>query len=146
MKLPKKAGKVFISVKDDDKPAVVDLARRLRALGYSIVSTSGTHRYLTNKGVPTELVLKVAEGRPNSVDKIVDGEINLVINTTFGRKEIADSFSIRRETLMHGIPYYTTVQAGRTAVEGLEALAKGDLGVKPLQDYLKAGVTKVPRT
>jgi carbamoyl-phosphate synthase large subunit len=129
-------------VKDEDKPAVVDLARRLCALGFTLVCTGGTHAYLAGKGAPSERVLKVLEGRPNIVDKIVDGEIGLVINTTFGRQEIADSFSIRRETLMHGVPYYTTVQAGRMAVEALEALARGALEVQPLQDYL--GLLPVP--
>jgi carbamoyl-phosphate synthase large subunit len=136
VKLPK-SGQVFMSVKDDDKPALVDLGRRLTALGFTLVATGGTHKYLRNKGVQTELVLKVTEGRPNIVDQIVDGGINLVINTTFGRQEISDSFSIRREALMRGLPYYTTVQAARMAVEALEALARGPLGVRPLQDYLK---------
>jgi carbamoyl-phosphate synthase large subunit len=135
VKLPK-GGRVFMSVKDNDKPALVDLGRRLTSLGFVLVATSGTHKYLKGKGVQTELVLKVTEGRPNIVDKIVDGEINLVINTTFGSQEISDSFSIRREALMHGLPYYTTVQAARMAVEALEALARGPLGVRPLQDYL----------
>ena len=135
VKLPT-SGRVFMSVKDEDKPALVDLGRRLIALGFSLVATSGTHTYLKNKGVAAELVMKVTEGRPNIVDKILDGEIVLVINTTFGRQEISDSFSIRREALMHGLPYYTTVQAGRMAVASLEALARGPLGVRPLQDYL----------
>ncbi|HET9450850.1 MAG TPA: carbamoyl-phosphate synthase large subunit, partial [Aggregicoccus sp.] len=135
VKLPK-GGKVFLSVKDDDKPAVVDLAKRLRALGFQLVATSGTHSYLTTKGVETTLVLKVKEGRPNIVDKIVDGGIQLVINTTFGKQEISDSFSIRREALMHGLPYYTTVQQARMAVGALEAMRRTDLSVKPLQDYL----------
>ena len=135
VKLPK-GGKVFLSVKDDDKPAVVDLAKRLRAMGFQLVATSGTHSYLTTKGVETTLVLKVKEGRPNIVDKIVDGGIQLVINTTFGKQEISDSFSIRREALMHGLPYYTTVQQARMAVGALEAMRRTDLSVKPLQDYL----------
>jgi len=130
------SGTVFISVKDDDKPAMVDLTKRLRALGFSILATGGTHRYLTNKGIPTEHVLKVTEGRPHVVDKIVDGEVDLVINTTFGKKEIADSFSIRRESLMHSVPYYTTVQAARMAVGAIEALARGRIPVMALQDAL----------
>jgi carbamoyl-phosphate synthase large subunit len=136
VKLPR-SGRVFISVKDDDKPAVVDLARRLRALGFELVATGGTHAYLATKGIQAQRVLKVKEGRPNIVDKIVDGAIMLVINTTFGKQEIADSFSLRRESLMHGIPYYTTVQQARMAVGALEALRRSDLSVKPLQDYLK---------
>ncbi len=136
VKLPR-SGRVFISVKDDDKPAVVDLARRLRSMGYELTATGGTHAYLSTKGIAAQQVLKVKEGRPNIVDKIVDGAIVLVINTTFGKQEIADSFSIRRESLMHGIPYYTTVQQARMAVGALEALRRAELGVKPLQDYLR---------
>jgi len=135
VKLPR-SGTVFISVKDDDKPAVVDLAKRLRALGFSLCATGGTHRYLTGKGIPNEAVRKVKEGRPHVVDRIVDGKVALVVNTTFGKQEIADSFSIRRESLMQGVPYYTTVQAARMAVGALEALAKGPLPVTALQDYL----------
>ncbi|MFL5352581.1 carbamoyl-phosphate synthase large subunit [Archangium sp.] len=135
VKLPR-GGKVFISVKNDDKPAVVDLARRLRALGFKLVTTSGTHQYLVTKGIETDKVLKVTEGRPHIVDKIVDGQIVLVINTTFGKQEIADSFSIRREALMHGVPYYTTVQAARMVVSALEALLSKEQTVRPLQDYL----------
>ena len=133
------SGTVFISVKDEDKPAMVDLAKRLRALGFRLVATGGTHRYLKNKGIEIEHVLKVTEGRPHVVDKIVDGEIDLVINTTFGKKEIADSFSIRRESLMHSVPYYTTVQAARMAVGAIEALARGRIPVTALQDALKTG-------
>ena len=81
-------------------------------------------------------VLKVTEGRPHIVDKIVDREIALVINTTFGKKDISDSFSIRRETLNHGLPYYTTVQAARMGVAGIEALARQPLDARSLQEYL----------
>ena len=132
-----RSGTVFISVKDEDKPAMVDLAKRLRAMGFRIVATGGTHRYLEGKGIQTERVLKVTEGRPHVVDKIVDGEVDLVINTTFGKKEIADSFSIRRESLMHSVPYYTTVQAARMAVGAMEALARGRIPVTALQDALE---------
>ena len=132
-----RSGKVFISVKDDDKPGTVNLAKRLRGLGYQVISTSGTNRYLKNKGVDTELAKKVNEGRPHIVDKIVDGEIAMVINTTFGKQETADSFSIRREALVHGLPYYTTLQGARMAVEALEALSHGDLPVRALQSYLE---------
>jgi carbamoyl-phosphate synthase large subunit len=135
VKFPR-SGKVFISVKNDDKPAVVDLAKRLRALGFTVVATGGTHAYLKTKGIETERVAKVTEGRPHIVDKIVDGQIALVINTTFGKQEIADSFSIRRESLMHSVPYFTTVQAARMAVGALEALMRREITVKPLQDYL----------
>jgi carbamoyl-phosphate synthase large subunit len=135
VKLPR-AGRVFISVKDDDKPAVVDLARRLRTMGFTLVATSGTHDYLQKKGIESQFVQKVKEGRPNIVDKIVDGEIVLVINTTFGKQEIADSFSLRRESLMHSVPYYTTVQGARMAVGAIESLKRSEPDVKPLQGYL----------
>jgi carbamoyl-phosphate synthase large subunit len=137
VKLPK-SGKVFISVRNDDKPAVVDLARRLHSLGFKLITTSGTQQYLASKGIETEKVLKVAEGRPHIVDKIVDGQIVLVINTTFGKREIADSFSLRREALMHSVPYFTTVQAARMAVGAMESLMRKEQTVKPLQDYLGA--------
>ena len=135
VKLPR-SGTVFVSVKDDDKPALVELCRRLLALGFSLVSTGGTYRYLAGKGIDSELVKKVHEGRPHIVDRIVDGSIALVLNTTFGKKEISDSFSIRREALMHGLPYYTTVEASRMAVGAIEALVHGELEVKSLQAYL----------
>jgi carbamoyl-phosphate synthase large subunit len=141
VKLPRK-GRVFVSVKDDDKPACVDIARRLKALGFAIVATGGTHKYLKGKGIAAEHVLKVTEGRPSIVDKIVDGQIDLVINSTFGQQEIADSFSIRRESLMHGVPYYTTVQAGRMAVEAIEALVRAPLTVMPLQEHLLSVVER----
>ncbi len=138
VKLPE-SGTVFISVKDEDKPAVVDLAKRLRALGFTLCATGGTHRYLTGKGVPNEEVRKVKEGRPHVVDKIVDGKVALVVNTTFGKQDIADSFSIRRESLMQGVPYYTTVvQAARMAVGALEAMARGRLPSSALPEYLRS--------
>jgi carbamoyl-phosphate synthase large subunit len=79
----------------------------------------------------------VAEGRPHIVDKIADGDIALVINTTFGKQEIADSFSIRREALMQQVPYFTTVQAARMVVAAIEALARKPLDYQPLQAYLR---------
>ena len=109
---------------------MVDLTKRLRGARASASwPPAARTAYLTNKGIPTEHVLKVTEGRPHVVDKIVDGEVDLVINTTFGKKEIADSFSIRRESLMHSVPYYTTVQAARMAVGAIEALVRGRIPV-----------------
>jgi carbamoyl-phosphate synthase large subunit len=128
-------GKVFISVRDEDKEGIVDLARRLVAGGFEIVATSGTARYLRENGVTATPVLKVAEGRPHVVDKIIDGEISLVFNTTSGKQAIADSYSIRRETLMHGIPYFTALTSCKAAVAAIEAMQQGPLTVKALQDY-----------
>ena len=136
VRFPPPGRPVFISVKEDDKPGVVDLAKRLRALGYPMLTTAGTHAYLKSKGIETERVLKVAEGRPHIVDRLVSGDVGMVINTTFGKKEIADSFPIRRESLMHSVPYFTTVQAARMAVGALEAIARGEISYKPLQEVL----------
>jgi len=128
-------GRVFISVRDEDKPGIADLGARMVKCGFEIVATSGTADYLRSKGVPATTVLKVAEGRPHIVDKIIDGEVDLVFNTTSGKKAIEDSYSIRRQTLMHGIPYFTALTSIRAAVAAIEALREGPLTVKPLQEY-----------
>ncbi|HEY0840033.1 MAG TPA: carbamoyl-phosphate synthase large subunit, partial [Vulgatibacter sp.] len=109
-------GRCFVSVRNEDKPAAAELARRLAALGFELIATKGTAAFLAEQGIQAEMVLKVADGRPHVVDKILDGAIQLVINTTAGRKELADSTSIRRETLNRGIPYYTTIPGARAAV------------------------------
>ena len=129
------SGRVFISVRDEDKPGMVDLARRMVAAGFEVVATAGTAAFLRDHGVTATSVLKVAEGRPHIVDKIIDGEIALVFNTTSGRRAIEDSYSIRRETLMHGIPYFTALTSCRAAVAAIEALRQGPLMVKCLQEY-----------
>ncbi len=134
-KLPR-SGTVFVSVKDDDKPALVDIARRLRSLGFSLITTGGTHAYLTHKNVQSTRVNKVTEAKPHVVDSIKAGEVALVINTTAGKKEISDSFSIRREALLRGIPYFTTVEAARMLVGALEWQAKGVVTVRPIQEWL----------
>jgi carbamoyl-phosphate synthase large subunit len=129
-------GAAFLSVRDDDKPALVDLARRLTALGFTLSATGGTQAYLTKKGVRAERVNKVLEGPPHIVDRIVKGEVALVINTTAGKKELADSYSIRREALVRGIAYQTTMEAARMVVAALEAQARGPREYRPLQDWL----------
>jgi len=134
-KLPR-GGVAFLSVRDDDKPALVDLARRLKALGFSLCATGGTVDYLAKKGVVAARVNKVLEGPPHVVDMILKGEISLVINTTEGKKEIADSYSIRREALVRGIAYQTTMEAARMVVGSLEAQARGPWQYKPLQEWL----------
>ncbi|MCC6333620.1 MAG: carbamoyl-phosphate synthase large subunit [Myxococcales bacterium] len=135
-KLPQ-GGLAFLSVKDDDKPALVDLARRLRALGFSLCATGGTVDYLARKNITAERVKKVLEGGPHVVDRIVKGEIALVINTTAGKKEIADSYSIRRESLMRGVAHFTTMEAARMVVGALEAEKKGPREYRPIQEWLK---------
>ncbi len=129
------SGTAFLSVKDTDKARAVALARRLVALGFKIIATAGTHAAFNKAHVPSELVRKVAEGRPHIVDKIADGGVDLVFNTTIGRQSVLDSFSIRRETLMHGIPYCVTMEAARAAVEAIEALQARPFEVRTLQEF-----------
>ena len=128
-------GRVFISVRDDDKPGMVELGARLSKLGFEIIATVGTAEYFRARGVPCQTVFKVNEGRPHIVDKLIDREIDLVFNTTSGKKAIEDSYSIRRQTLMNGIPYFTALTSCRAAVAAIEALRQGPLTVKSLQEY-----------
>ena len=130
------SGTAFLSVKDTDKARAVALGRRLVALGFKIVATRSGNACGPRQGrVPSELVRKVAEGRPHIVDKIADGGVDLVFNTTIGRQSVLDSFSIRRETLMHGIPYCVTMEAARAAVEAIEALQARPFEVRTLQEF-----------
>ncbi len=128
-------GTAFISVRDQDKARVLPAARKLAELGFKIVATGGTQRYLVDKGVAALRVNKVLEGRPHIVDAMANGEVQLVFNTTEGQSALADSKSIRRAALMAKIPYYTTLPAAMAGVEAIAAVKHGDLSVKPLQDY-----------
>ncbi|ACV67622.1 carbamoyl-phosphate synthase large subunit [Desulfohalobium retbaense] len=133
-KLPA-SGTVFISVNDADKDAVVEAARTFARIGLRIVSTEGTAAYLTRAGVDCERVNKVYEGRPNAIDLIKNGEIDLVINTSSGKKTIRDSSSLRQTTLLYGIPYTTTVAGARAMAQAIAALQGHGLEVKSLQEY-----------
>jgi carbamoyl-phosphate synthase large subunit len=133
-KLPA-SGKVFVSVKDQDKPVIVESVRQLLAMGFEVVATGGTCDYLAAQGVAVERVKKVLEGRPNILDAIKNGEIALVINTTEGKQSLSDSFSIRRTTLMMKIPYYTTASGAVAATRAIAAERKGSLDVRALQEY-----------
>ncbi|HEY9012974.1 MAG TPA: carbamoyl-phosphate synthase large subunit [Devosia sp.] len=136
-RLPKD-GTVFISVRDDDKPLILDFSRKLEAAGFKIVATSGTHKYLSENGVASTRVNKVLEGRPHIVDDMKNGGVQLVINTTDGAKSISDSRDIRRTALMGKIPYYTTIPGASAAVDGILAYRDGNLVVRPLQSYFVA--------
>jgi carbamoyl-phosphate synthase large subunit len=131
----KTSGNAFISVKDDDKPKIVHIAQHLIDLEISLIATKGTHEFLKANGIECSVVKKVIEGRPNIIDFIKNGEIQLVINTTFGENEIKQSYSIRRESLVGNIPYFTTVSGAQAAVEAIDALKNEGLDVKPIQDY-----------
>jgi carbamoyl-phosphate synthase large subunit len=132
--LPDK-GKVFISVRDQDKPAAADLARRLSELGFHIIATAGTKATIERSGVTVEHVNKVGEGRPHIVDALRDDEIEIVINTTAGADAIRDSRSVRRQTLLSEVPYFTTIAAASAAVDALEARRLRPLSVCSLQEY-----------
>ncbi len=127
--------RAFVSVRDADKAGFGDVCRRLVALGFEVLATEGTARYLESLGLTATHVRKVQEGRPHVVDRIKDGDVHLVFNTTAGKREIADSYSIRRETLMKGVPYFTTLTGARAAVGALEAARARRPEARSLQEY-----------
>jgi len=130
-----RARRVVLSVKDHDKPAALEVARRLRRLGFLLEATRGTAAYLQHHGVEVEPVNKVTEGRPHIVDHIKNGEISLVVNTVGSESSQADSASIRREALQKGLPYCTTMPGARAAVMGMEAALRKGLTIRSLQEY-----------
>ena len=134
MRLPD-SGLVFVSVKDSDKGVILPAVQTLVKEGFRIIATSGTHKYLTEAGLPVDLVNKVAEGRPHIVDKIVDGEIALIFNTTEGWQSLKDSQSIRASALMGKVPYFTTAAASLAAAQAISAQRGSQLEVRSLQDY-----------
>ncbi len=131
-------GTVFISVRDEDKEAISPLAHELDSMGFDIVATGGTARFLDKQGLGVRQVNKVLEGSPHIVDAMIDGEVDLIFNTTEGRKAIEDSFSLRRTALMRSIPYYTTVSGARAATRAIQALKTDSLDVAPLQSYFSS--------
>jgi carbamoyl-phosphate synthase large subunit len=130
------SGTVFISVRDDDKRSVTFMAKKLVELGYRLVATRGTARFLELNGVPCQSVFKVHEGRPTAVDLIDNGGIQLVINTPLGRSSEFDEKAIRERAIAAGVPVITTVAGALAAVSGLEALSRGPLDVTALQETM----------
>jgi carbamoyl-phosphate synthase large subunit len=133
-RLPKD-GTVFVSVRDSDKPRIIDTVRLLGGLGFKVIATSGTQRFLAENGVEADRINKVAEGRPHIVDAIKNGRVQLVFNTTEGATALADSRSLRRAALLHKVPYYTTLSGAVAAAQGIKAYLGGDLEVRALQSY-----------
>ena len=129
------SGAVFVSVKDVDKAFVLQPVRILAKQGFKIVATAGTASFLRGEGVPVQMVKKVLEGRPNIVDLIKNGEIQLVFNTTEGRQSLLDSFSLRRTALMAKVPYFTTTAGALAAAQAIAVVSDGALEVRPLQSY-----------
>jgi carbamoyl-phosphate synthase large subunit len=130
-----KGGTAFISVKESDRPAALEVAQQLQRLGFNVQATSGTAAYLRSHRVNVETVFKVKEGRPHVVDHIKNGRVALVVNTVRTAAAHADSLSIRREALNKGLAYYTTIRGARAAVMGIEAILKKELTIRSLQEY-----------
>jgi carbamoyl-phosphate synthase large subunit len=133
-RLPRE-GTVFISVRDADKSRILPAVQLLTSLGFRVIATGGTQRYLVEQGIQAEKVNKVAEGRPHIVDAIRNGSVQLVFNTTEGAIALADSRSLRRAALLHKVPYYTTLSGAVAAAQGIKAYLGGDLEVRALQSY-----------
>ncbi len=128
-------GTVFLSVKDTDKKGLPQVARNLLQLGFRLTATSGTHRYLKEHGIEAEFVKKVSEGHRNVVDLMIDGKVQLVINTPSGKRPKLDEISIRTTAMQRSIPLITTMRAAEALVRGIDALQKGTLKVTTLQEY-----------
>ncbi|AEG48238.1 carbamoyl-phosphate synthase, large subunit [Sphingobium chlorophenolicum L-1] len=130
-----KSGTVFVSVKDSDKPVILPAVRKMAALGFTIIATGGTARYLEEQGIAVQPVNKVAEGRPHIVDKIIDGDVDLIFNTTEGWQSLKDSKEIRTSALRAKVASFTTAAASVAAADAIEALRGHALEVRSLQSY-----------
>ncbi len=128
-------GNVFISVRDQDKRAILPVAMDFAQLGFEIYATQGTSAFLSKHGVHNRMVAKLSEGRPHVIDHIKNEEINLVINTSTGRKTASDAYLIRRATLVYNLPYATTIAGAKAFVQAIAALCSGELQVTSLQEY-----------
>jgi len=132
-----KEGNVFVSVRDKDKRQVVFIVKQLQRLGFHIFATSGTASALKKNGISVKILPKIAEGRPNVLDLMKDGKIQMVINTPSGRIPREDEVKIRSQVIVHNIPYTTTISGAQATVNGIESLINNELGVKSLQEYQK---------
>ncbi len=130
-----RSGAIFVTVNDRDKATVAPIVKRFHAMGFRIISTSGTAAFLTAQGIPTDKVFKVHEGRPHALDLIVNREIVLLINTPMGKHAQRDDYTIRQAAIANRIAYTTTLSAASAACDAIEALAASQPGVRPLQDW-----------
>jgi len=130
-----KSGRIFISVKDSDKQHIILPVRDLQTFGFMITATSGTAQVLQEEGVDVESIPKIREGRPNIIDRIISGEIGLVVNTISGRESTEDDILIRRTVIEYNIPYITTLAGFKAATAAVVKIARENFGVKPLQEY-----------
>jgi carbamoyl-phosphate synthase large subunit len=129
------AGCVFVSVKDSDKPWIVEPVQLMLDAGFRVLATGGTEKHLREHGLKVEYVKKVLEGRPHIVDAMKNGDVQLVFNTTEGKQSLIDSFELRRTALMGKIPYFTTTAGALAAAQAIQAVAQAPLQVRPLQSY-----------
>lgn len=129
------SGKIFISLKDKDKPASLPIAKKLIDLGFSLVATRGTAEHLSNNGINVEVINKVAEGRPHIIDLIKNGAIDFIINTVSGTRSREDSFPIRQSALRYKVPFTTTIAGARAIVHAIGMLKKENIHIKPIQEY-----------
>ena len=133
-KLPA-SGTVFVSVKEGDKSRIVGPVKELAAMGFKVIATRGTKRFLESNGIACDAINKVLEGRPHIVDAIKNGDVQLVFNTTEGAKALSDSKDIRRTALLHHVPYYTTLSGAVAVTRAIRALTSDTLEVAPLQSF-----------
>ena len=129
------SGAVFITVNDHDKPTVIPIARRFHEMGFALLATDGTARYLRHRGIPAERVLKVYEGRPNAVDLVVSGQVQLLVNTPLGKLTQQDDYILRQAALQHRVPYTTTMSAASAACDAIIALKSRAGEVRSLQEW-----------
>jgi carbamoyl-phosphate synthase large subunit len=139
------SGRVFISVTDRDKPHTLDLARRLEKLGYALIATRGTAQVLEGAGIKVERIKKLQEGHPNLLDRMADGDLQLVLNTPSGKGARTDEGRIRAAAVMHGIPCITTIQAADAAVRAMEAMREEEMTVQAVQDRFPAYAKRLDR-
>jgi carbamoyl-phosphate synthase large subunit len=132
-------GSIIITVHDRDKPTVGPIARRLHDMGFALLGSEGTARYLQTRGIPCERVFKVNEGRPNMVDLMISGKIGMLINTPLGKQSQYDDRAMRRAAIAQGIPYMTTMSAASAAADAISALRNRRREVRSVQERI-AGV------
>ena len=126
---------MFMSIRDEDKPALVQIARKIADAGLEIIATSGTVRYLSGKGFDVTEIKKVHDGSPNVIDLMRKEDVGLVINTPTSRMSYKDGRGIRRAAVDYAVPYITTIQAAMAAADAIEAMSKGELTVKSIGEY-----------
>jgi carbamoyl-phosphate synthase large subunit len=129
------SGSILITVNDSDKPTVLPIARRFHEMGFKILATGGTAKYLRSRGVPAEPVAKIYEGRPNPIDLMASGRMQLLVNTPLGKLTQRDDYLMRRAALEHRLPYTTTMSAASAACDAILALRSRETQVRCLQEW-----------